>query len=139
MTKYSLTDFHSLSKEPTPVKNMQEDFLFEAMKKYLEKEDPPNETLKILREIISLEQIEKILTTIQEKNPSFYMYYLREELNFRATILLNFIQEKGDTGEIQALQEIIKANNSNTNPIQQMEAVDGIYEKYKFVNTTTSV
>jgi hypothetical protein len=67
------------------------------------------------------------------------MYYLREELNFRATILLNFIQEKGNTGEIQTLQEIIKANDSNTNPIQQMEEVDGIYEKYKFVNTTASV
>jgi hypothetical protein len=67
------------------------------------------------------------------------MYYLREELNFRATILLDFIQEKGNTGEIQALQEIIKANNSNTNPIQQMEVVDRIYEKYKFVNTTASV
>jgi hypothetical protein len=139
MTKYSLTDFLSLSKEPTPVKNLQEDLLFEAMEKYLEKEDPPNETLKILREIIRLEQIEKILTTLREKNPSFYMYYLREELNFRATILLDFIQEKGNTGEIQALQEIIKANNSNTNPIQQMEVVDRIYEKYKFVNTTASV
>jgi hypothetical protein len=138
MTKYSLTDFLSLSKEHTPVKNLQEDLLFEAMEKYLEKENPPNETLKILREIIRLEQIEKILTTLREKSPSFYMYYLREELNFRATILLNFIQEKHPT-EIETLQEIIKTNDSNTNPIQQMEVVDRIYEKHKIINTTASV
>lgn len=139
MTKYCLTDFLSLSKEPTPVKNLQENLFFEAMERYLEKEDPPNETLKVLREVISLEQIEKILTILQEKNPSFYMYYLREELNLRATILLNFIQKKGAPTEIQALQEIIKTHGSNTNPIQQMEILDGMYERYKILNNVSSV
>jgi hypothetical protein len=139
MTKYCLTDFLSLSKEPPPVKNLQENLFFEAMERYLEKEDPPNETLKVLREVISLEQIEKILTILQEKNPSFYMYYLREELNLRATILLNFIQKKGAPTEIQALQEIIKTHGSNTNPIQQMEILDRMYERYKILNNVSSV
>ncbi|KUK77506.1 MAG: hypothetical protein XD93_0289 [candidate division WS6 bacterium 34_10] len=139
MAKYSLTDFLSLSKEPTPVKNLQEDLLFEAMERYLEKENPPNETLKILREIIGLEEIGQILTTLREKNPSFYMYYFKEELNLKATILLNYIQERGDHTEIQTLQEIIKTEDSNNNPIQQMEVIDEIYERYKIINTIPSV
>lgn len=142
MSKYSLSNYITLSASNLSLENIQEELFLSASENYLEEVEPPRDTIKRIRQLLESNIIQEAILHIKEENPTLFSYYVYQELLYKISILINKINQllkessnidKNFLKEANiGLENLKMTRRGNNLPIQEIEYVDSIFEKINY-------
>jgi len=142
MSKYSLSNYITLSASNLSLENIQEELFLSASENYLEEVDPPRDTIKRIRQLLESNIIQEAILHIKEENPTLFSYYIYQELLYKISILINKINQLlKESSNIDktflkeaniGLENLKMTRRGNNLPIQEIEYVDSIFEKINY-------
>lgn len=142
MSKYSLSNYITLSASNLSLENIQEELFLSASENYLEEVEPPRDTIKRIRQLLESNIIQEAILHIKEENPTLFSYYIYQELLYKISILINKINQLlKESSNIDktflkeaniGLENLKMIKRGNYLPIQEIEYVDSIFEKINY-------
>lgn len=142
MSKYSLSNYITLSASNLSLENIQEELFLSASENYLEEVEPPRDTIKRIRQLLESNIIQEAILHIKEENPTLFSYYVYQELLYKISILINKINQLlKESSNIDktflkeaniGLENLKMTRRGNNLPIQEIEYVDSIFEKINY-------
>jgi len=142
MSKYSLSNYITLSASNLSLENIQEELFLSASENYLEEVEPPRDTIKRIRQLLESNIIQEAILHIKEENPTLFSYYIYQELLYKISILINKINQLlKESSNIDktflkeaniGLENLKMTRRGNNLPIQEIEYVDSIFEKINY-------
>lgn len=142
MSKYSLSNYITLSASNLSLENIQEELFLSASENYLEEVEPPRDTIKRIRQLLEPNVIQETILHIKEENPTLFSYYIYQELLYKISILINKINQLlKESSNIDktflkeaniGLENLKMTRRGNNLPIQEIEYVDSIFEKINY-------